>query len=133
MGGGVSVKPPENREHLVACNLSSIVIVLVTMIGICVSMRMGVSGAVAVAMFVLVEDDLQAASKCVRDPAQRRQTWHMIAPLKTGDHRLGHLYTFGELLLRLAGMFAEFEKPAGALRGDGCAIVKTRAWSKILL
>lgn len=72
------------------------------------SMRVGMPNP-AVAVFVLMEDDLQAASESVSNPAQRSEAWHMIAPFETGDHQLGHLDTLGKLLLRLAGMLAQFE------------------------
>lgn len=47
----------------------------------------------------------------------------MIAPLKAGDHRFGHLHAFGKLLLRFTGLFAQLKQPARAMRGDGNAVV----------
>lgn len=82
---------------------------LVTVLGIRMSVSMFMSGAVAVTVLVLVEDDLQAMSESVSNPTQRREARHMITPLETGNHRLGHPRAFGELLLRLAGIFAQFE------------------------
>lgn len=112
---------------------SSIVIVLVTVVGMRMTMRMGVSCPVLMDVFMLVEDDFQAAPEGVGDPTQGRETRHVIASLKAGDHRLGHLHALRELLLCLAGMFAQFEKPVGALCGDGAAVVEACAWLRAMM
>lgn len=97
------------------------------------SMGMGMQRAIAVFVFVLVENNLHVPPEGVSDPAQGRQAWHMIAPFKAGNHRLGHLQARRQLLLCLSGMFAELEKPASALRGQRRAVVKVCVWRTVVL
>lgn len=110
------------RGHLIVGSLSPVVIVLVAMAGVRVTMRMRVSCPVLMDVFMFVKDNFQASPEGVGDPAQSREARHMIASLKAGDHRLGHPHALGELLLCLAGMFAQFKKPARAPR---CDVVET--------
>src|SRR5258707_15034689 len=76
------------------------------------------AGAVGMHMLVLVEHDLQLAAEYLGDAAQGLEARHMIAALQPRDHRLGHAEPRRQLLLRLAGLPAQFEELAGALPGN---------------
>jgi hypothetical protein len=96
---------------------------VVPMVAVVVAMGVRMSGAVGMLMFVLVEHDLQTPAKCVGDPAEGGEVWHMIAALQTRDHRLGHPQAQRELLLRFAGMSAERDQPPRAFGRDSRAVV----------
>ncbi len=97
------------------------------MIAIIVAVRMRVAGSVRVHVLVLVEDDLQPAPEGIGDATQRGEARNMVTAFKTRDHGLGHREPLRELLLRLAGVLAEFEQAVSALGGDGGAVVEACA------
>ncbi len=55
----------------------------------------------------------------------------MIASFKPGDHGFCHVHALGKLLLRLAGVLAQFEKPLRALSGEGCTVVENFDWVRL--
>ena len=93
------------------------------MIGIMVAVRMRMAGPIRVHVLVFVEDDLQATSERIRDAAKSGETGNMIAALKARDHRFRHREPLRELLLRLAGMGAEFEQPVSTLGRKRGAVI----------
>jgi len=87
---------------------------IVLMIGITMAVMVRVAGSVRVLVFVLVEDDLQAAPEGIGDAAQGGEARDMVAPLQAGDHRLRHADPRRELFLRFPRMGAQLEQAAGA-------------------
>ena len=81
------------------------------------------AGSVRVYVFVLMEDDLKAASERIGDAAQCGEAWNVIAALQARDHRLGHGKQFRELLLCFTCVGAKLEQTVGALCGDSDAVV----------
>lgn len=62
----------------------------VPVLGIAMAMRMIVSGTVGMYVLMLVEDNLNPASKSIGDAAQCFKAREMIAALQSRDHRLRH-------------------------------------------
>lgn len=67
--GAAPLESGERRELLGAVRLSSIFIVLVTVFGIRVAMRMGVPSSIRMLMLMFVKHDLQAPPERLSDPA----------------------------------------------------------------
>ena len=74
------------------------------------AVRMHVSCAVSMYVFVLVEDDFEMPIKSVGDTTKRLQAGNMIAAFQTRNHGLGHSELSRQLLLRLAGMSAQLQQ-----------------------
>ena len=103
------------------------------MIGIVIAVSVGVTGSVRMRVLVLVEDDLQPASKRIGDAAQRGEGRDVVATFQTLDHGPGHREPLGELLLRLPSVGAKLEQAVGALRGDNGAVVEDGLPSRTLV
>jgi hypothetical protein len=96
------------------------------MVGIFMAVWVGVTGSVGMRVFVLVEDDLQPASKRIGDTAERSEARDMVAAFQSRNHGFRHREPRGELLLGLAGMGAKLEQAVGALRSNFAAVVERR-------
>jgi hypothetical protein len=90
---------------------------VVSVLGIVMAVRVRMSCAIGMNVWVLVENDLEAPPKGVGDAAEGLQARNMIAPLQPGDHGLRHPQTRRQLLLRLAGMGAQLQKLPRAVCG----------------
>nr|WP_292767440.1 hypothetical protein [Mesorhizobium sp.] len=97
---------------------------MVLVVCVVMAMRVRMAGAVGMVVLVFVEDDLEPAAKAIRDPAERREAWHVIAALKAGNHGFCHAHALGELLLGFARVSAQFEQPSRALSRDRGAVVE---------
>lgn len=95
-----------------------------TMVRIEVMVRMAVTGAVGMDVFMLVKNDLQLAAKHVGNPAQRSQAGHMGRTFEARDHRFRHAETLRQLQLGFARVGAEVQQLAGALRGNSLIVVR---------
>jgi len=97
------------------------------MVDIVMAMGVRVTSAVGMLIFVFVEHNLQPSAEGLGDPAESGKAGDMIATLQARDHRLGHLETRSQPLLRFAGMSAELEQPPRALGSDRRAAVRYTA------
>ena len=90
----------------------------VLVLRIAMTMGMIVSGTVGMYVLMLVEHNLNPASKGVGDAAQCFKAREMVAALQSRDHRLRHPQACGQLLLRDDAAAAQFKQFSRALLRD---------------